>query len=61
MRKEPAAVNNWWRKESAEVNCRRIHRQLTTDVILIQIYAEAPSSIITQNLLKFLKSFSKSL
>ena len=35
------------RKEPAVVNCRGIHRQVTTDAILIQIQPEALSSIIT--------------
>jgi len=37
------------RKEPAEVNCREIHRQLTTVAILIQIQTETLSSIITLN------------
>jgi len=47
--------------EPATVNYREIHRQLTTDAILIKIQAEALSSIITLNLSKFLKCLSNSL
>ena len=57
----PAVVNCRWREEPTVVNYSGIHLQLTTDAILIQIQAEALSSIVIQSLSKFLKSLSKSL
>jgi len=40
--------------EPVAVNYREIHRQLTTDTILIQIQAEALSSIISLKITKSL-------
>jgi len=47
------------RKQSAVVSCRGIHRQLTTDAILIQIQAEALSSIITLQISQNFSNLSK--